>query len=65
MPERVHLPRLQCYSAVDEERGEEVERVEALPCRRMRSLKAVPKGSVFRVGEPVGSVSLQGREFPD
>ena len=33
--------------------------------RRVRSLQAVPQGSVLWVSEPVGSVSLQGSEFSD
>src|SRR5215217_3072994 len=33
-------------------------------CRRVRGLQAVLEGSVLRVGEPVGSASLQGRELP-
>jgi hypothetical protein len=31
----------------------------------VRRLQAVPQGGVLRVCEPVSSVSLQNREFPD
>jgi hypothetical protein len=33
--------------------------------RRVRSLLAVAKGGILRLGEPVGSVSLQGSELFD
>ena len=32
--------------------------------RRVRGLQTVPEGGVLRVGEPVGSVSLQCRKLP-
>jgi hypothetical protein len=32
--------------------------------RRVRCLQAMPQGRILRIGQPVVSVSLQGRELP-
>jgi hypothetical protein len=32
---------------------------------RVRSLQTMPQGGVLRLGEPVCSVSLQGRKLPN